>query len=141
MDATGRGWSPAAGRRRARGWSRGWSRVGPGPRWTARLPGAAEVAGLTGAAEVAGQLPFALDDLARVHVLLAGVREVGVAGAVVHRGDPGGGEPGHVGPPELGRGRRADRRDEVLGGRYREPGQRAGGAIGDRQLVPGEHLA
>ena len=70
-------------------------------------------------------------------VLLAGVGELRVAGAVVDGGDAEGGEPGDVGPAELGPGRPADGGDERGRGRLGQARQRAAGVVDDGERRPG----
>ena len=56
-------------------------------------------------------------DLGHRDVFSAGVREVGVAGTVVHRRDAEGGEAGDVGPAVFGADPAARGPDELGGGR------------------------
>jgi S1-C subfamily serine protease len=79
---------------------------------------------------------LALGDLRRLHVLAGRVRDLGDAGPVVHRGDAERGEPGHVGPAELGPRRPADRRDELGGGGMTEARPGAVGHVEDRHRPP-----
>jgi S1-C subfamily serine protease len=85
------------------------------------------------------QAGLALGDLRRLHVLAWRVRDLGDAGPVVHRGDAERGEPGHVGPAELGPRRPADRGDELGGGRMAEARPGAVGHVEDRHRPPVEY--
>ena len=64
------------------------------------------------------------------HQLVAGVREVGIAGPVVDRGDAAGGEPRYVGPPVFRPHLPAGGVDEVLRRRVGQTGQRSGRGVG-----------
>ena len=79
-------------------------------------------------------------DLGGVDVLLAGVREVGVAGAVVDRRDAEGGEPRHVGPAVLGRRHRAGRGEELRAAGAASPGSAPGAMSVTSTVEPVEHL-
>ena len=81
-----------------------------------------------GAVQPGPEAGLALGDLADLHVLAGRVRDLRDAGPVVHRRDAEGGEPGHVGPAELGPRRPADRRGELGRGRLAEARP---GAVGD----------
>src|SRR3954471_1719166 len=80
--------------------------------------------------QVGAQRAFTLADARDLDVLLTRVREVGVTGAEVDRGNAERGKPRHVGPPELGDGLAADRFHELSSCRLIEPGQSSGGGVG-----------
>jgi S1-C subfamily serine protease len=105
--------------------------LGQGP---ARLAGP-RLAGL----QPGPQAGLALGDLRRLHVLAWCVRDLGDAGPVVHGGDAERGEPGHVGPAELGPRRPADGRDELGRGRMVQPRPGAVGHVEDGHRPPGEY--
>ena len=85
------------------------------------------------------QAGLALGDLADLHVLAGRVRDLRDARPVVHRRDAEGGEPGHVGPAELGPRRPADRRGELGRGRLAEARPGAVRDVEHRHRPRGEH--
>ena len=66
---------------------------------------------------------------------------IGSPGPKLTAGIAEAGEAGHVGPAELRVDLAADRLDERLRRGQVEPGQRAGSAVGDRDVVPLEEVA
>ena len=81
-------------------------------------------------AQVSPQHCHGVGDLVDRHQFAAGVREVGIAGPVVDRGDATGGEPRYVGPPVFRPHLPAGGVDEALRRRVGKTGQRSGGHVG-----------